>query len=42
MKDIQLPPQTMQLEGDIEALQHAVLNLKGSLIVLEAEKCTWE
>ena len=22
MKDIQLPPQTMQLEGEIEALKH--------------------
>ena len=33
MKDIQLPPQTMQLEGEIEALQNEVLDLKGRLVV---------
>ena len=42
MKDIQLPPQTMQLEGEIEALKHEVLDLKGRLVVLDAEKRTWE
>ena len=42
MKDIQIRPQTMKLEGDIEALKHEVLDLKGRLVVLEADKHTWE
>ena len=42
MKDIQLPPQTVQLEGEIEALKHEVLDLKGFLSMLDADKRTWE
>ena len=42
MKYIQLPPQTVQLEGEIEALQHEFLDLKGRLTMMEDEKSTWE
>ena len=42
MKDIQIPPQTVQLQGEIETLQHEVLDLKGRLVVLDVEKCKWE
>ena len=42
MKDIQLPPQTVQLQGEIEGLQHEFLYLKCHLTVLEVDKNTWE
>ena len=42
IKDIQLPPKTMQLQEGIETLQHQVLDLKGHLVVLEDDKHTWE
>ena len=42
MKDIQIPPQTVQLQGEIETLQHEVLDLKVILVMLEGDKCTWE
>ena len=32
----------MKLQGDIETLQHEVLDLKGRLASLEDDKCTWE
>ena len=41
MKDIQLPLQTVQLEGEIEALKHEVLDLKGRIAMLDADKWTW-
>ena len=42
IKDIQLPPQIVQLQREIETLQHQVLDLKGCLAMLEADKRTWE
>ena len=41
MKDIMLPPQTVQLQGEIVELQHEFLDLKGLLAMLEADKHTW-
>ena len=42
IKDIQLRPQTVKLQGEFETLQHEVLDLKGLLVVLEVDKHTWE
>ena len=32
----------MQYQGEFETLQHHVLDLKGHLVVSEANKRTWE
>ena len=42
MKYIEIPPQTVQLEGDIEALQHDFFDLKCLFVVMEVDKNTWE
>ena len=42
MKDIHLHSQTVQLQVDIETSQHEVLDLKGWLAMMEANKRTWE
>ena len=41
-KDIQLTPEIVQLEGEIETFQHEFLDLKDQISMLEANKHTWE
>ena len=38
MKEIQLPPQIVRLQGEIETLQHEVLYLKLHIAMLEAAR----